>query len=103
VAALNAVGNYVAPNVAFSPADLGFNNSTDTVTLYVEAVDVSTDVADLEIKVEVGWEPPGGGGVEYSLSDFVRVTALNLSLMTVDGDNTVEKARHIEAFMEMSG
>ena len=54
VAALNAVGNYVAPNVAFSPADLGFNNFTDTVTLYVEALDVSTDVADLEIKVEVG-------------------------------------------------
>ena len=41
--------------------------------------------------------------MEYSLTDFVRVTALNLSLMTVDGDNTVEKARHIEAFMEMSG
>lgn len=99
VAAINDDGDYVSPGLGFSPNELGFNSFIDTVTLYVEAVDVSSDVADLEIKVEIGWEPPGGGEVEYSLTDFVRVTALNLSLMNVDENNNVTKARYVETSM----
>jgi hypothetical protein len=92
VASVADGGDYVPADVDLAPAGLGFNTQTQTVTLYLEAVNVSSALADLEIKVTstLDSEPA------YPMTDSVRVTALNLSLMNVDEGNNVTKAGFTE-------
>jgi hypothetical protein len=76
-------GDYVPKDVVLAPADLGFTDN-GSITLYVEAIDASTALADVQIKVEL--DPDGDGPADWVCLDAVRLTVLRLGLTVYGGD-----------------
>ncbi len=85
---INSGGNFIrstsnAVNAEFMATDLGFSNSTRTVTFYVEGINASTEIADQEILIGVNID-------DYQTfevcKDMVRVTVIDMDL-DIDSDN----------------
>ncbi|MBN1853851.1 MAG: hypothetical protein JW829_14050 [Pirellulales bacterium] len=75
-------GDFVAPG-DYRPDQLGFNDSTRSVTLYVEGIRPSASLGDNRITVKI--DPDGSSGpAGYDLVDAVRVTNEMLDL-AIDG------------------
>jgi hypothetical protein len=80
-------GDYVGP-ARYSPSELGFNDTWRIVTLFVEALGPSSDLADQVITVYL--DPDGTHGYYpyyWPSLDTVRLTAVRIDL-DVDSDNT---------------
>ncbi|GAK58189.1 hypothetical protein U27_05162 [Candidatus Vecturithrix granuli] len=70
--------DYVKPNSVYKASDLGPGR---TITLYVEGIDASAELADRQIKVEV--DPNGDAGKpDFLCQDAVRVTIIKPDIVS---------------------
>ena len=69
-------GDYVGSNVEYAPADLGFTADTLTRTFYVEAIELTQDLGDSQIKVMIDTDGEGTEKDFNALYDTVRVTVI---------------------------
>jgi hypothetical protein len=90
VAPLDEEGDYIAPGRIYTAEQLGFTEGVTSVILYLEAIRPSEQVADLELKVEAGWDQ-----ATFPLVEVIRMTALNLALVEVEDDNTIRPVREM--------
>jgi hypothetical protein len=86
---VNAGGDYVAANTWYTAAQLGFAPGDNSVTLFVEAIAPSKALGDLQIVANV--DATGADGKNGDAADAVRVTAVQVSLASIDfnGPNNV--------------
>jgi len=80
-------GDFVEPGV-YSLSQLGIVGGSRMVTLYVEGVQVSADIGDQRILVEL--DPDGDGPEGWNLSDAVRVTVIGAQFVEAVGDKAVQ-------------
>jgi hypothetical protein len=79
VASIDEGGDYIAFDKDFDPADLGFTDGRNTVTLYVEAVRKSDATNDRKILVEMHGSTPASA--HLSATSAIAFTALDLQLV----------------------
>jgi alpha-tubulin suppressor-like RCC1 family protein len=77
-------GDYIKPGTPYSLSDLGLTLGQSKITLYVEAVRISEQTADIEIKVEL--DPTGTMG--YEMTDAVRLTATRVEILARGANET---------------
>ena len=84
-------GDFIPAFAEIPIVSLGTPFQERTWRLYVEAVDVSREVADQEIKVEAAFPEDQGGTLR--ISDAVRATVMNLRLVQPDASNRIVPVR----------
>jgi hypothetical protein len=89
-------GDFISPGVVYDLTLLeqATDQSRSKIILYVEAVRVSTEVADQRILVELGTDD-GNGGFCPVAEDAVRLTVLDLRLLEIDSDEQLHEVKEL--------
>lgn len=82
----STAGDYLAPGV-YTPAQLGFNDTTHLITAYAEGIAPSYYRADQRITVELD---PTGDGQSQITQDAVRITVIGVEAVEPTSDSTAE-------------
>jgi len=92
-ASVSEGGDFVDNETAHEVQKIGFSETTRKAVLYVEAVDVSENVADMKIKVEVDSD---GDGVFGYIGDEIRLTAVQIGWV----DEKPDYARYEDEYID---
>lgn len=79
--------DFIPSNVGFTADKLGFDEETESVTLYVEALTPSTEVRGDKLVIEVDFDGDGSAA-DYAAVQSVDFTIMDLQLVQVNEDNT---------------
>lgn len=84
-------GDFIPANTLYSLADLGMASGSETITLFVEALEPSETVAEEQISMEVVFDPDGTADSNSTpiAKDQVALTVLGMELVVVREGNVV--------------
>ena len=85
-------GDFIPSDQGVSLEDLGYQEGQDTINLYVEAIEVSDEIRDAEISVQIDLDGTDGG-FDFQEADKVECTIINISVATVNENGKLTYSR----------